>query len=104
MIDTGSNKLIHTIKVPYTPHSMAYDTDLKKLFVVDEKQVEIYDGTSYRLLRVIPMQSHADASIYDAVRHLFYVGNGGRQAKADFCLISILDTRSDHNLGDIKVD
>jgi len=50
------------------------------------------------------MQAHADASIYDPATHLFYVGNGGRQAKADFCFISILETRSDKKVGDIKVD
>ena len=104
VIDTRANKLVHTITVPYAPHSMAYDTDLRKLFVVEEHQVEIYDGTSYKLLRAIPMEAHADPSIYDPASHLFYVGNGGRQAKADFCLISILDTRSDKKVGDIKVD
>jgi DNA-binding beta-propeller fold protein YncE len=83
---------------------MAYDTELKKLFVVDENQVEIYDGTSYRNLGVIPMDSHADASIYDPASKLFYVGNGGRHAHADYCLISIVDTRTDKKVGDIKVD
>jgi len=28
VIDTSTNKLIHTIRVPYTPHSMAYETEL----------------------------------------------------------------------------
>jgi DNA-binding beta-propeller fold protein YncE len=104
VIDMRTNKLVHTFTVPYTPHSMAYDTELKKLFVVDEKQVEIYDGGSYKLLGVIPMEAHADASIYDPAGKLLYVGNGGRQAKADFCLISIVDARNDKKVGDIKID
>jgi len=104
VIDMRTNQLVQTIKVPYTPHSIAYDTDLKKLFVVDENQVELYDGASYKLSGVIPMSAHADASIYDPAAKLLYVGNGGRQAKADYCLISIVDTRTDKKVGDIKID
>src|ERR1700682_3017748 len=33
VIDMGTNKLVHTISVPNTPHSMAYDTQLNKLLV-----------------------------------------------------------------------
>jgi DNA-binding beta-propeller fold protein YncE len=104
VIDMHANKLLQTIKVPYTPHSIAYDTELKKLFVIDENQVDVYDGTSYNLSGVIPMLAHADASIYDAAGKLLYVGNGGRLAKADYCVISIVDTRTDKKIGDIKVD
>jgi DNA-binding beta-propeller fold protein YncE len=104
VVDMRTNKLVHTITVPNTPHSMAYDTELKKLYVVDESQVEIYDGNSYKLLGTIPMKAHADASTYDPASKLFYVGNGGRQAKEDYCLISIVDTRTDKKVGDIKVD
>jgi len=50
------------------------------------------------------MSAHADASIYDPVSKLFYVGNGGRQAKQDFCLISIVDTTTGNKVGDIRVE
>src|SRR5580700_7366225 len=48
VIDLHTNKVAHTIRGPKTPHSMAYNTQSRKLFVVDEdpNQVEIYDGTS----------------------------------------------------------
>jgi hypothetical protein len=67
-------------------------------------QVEIFDGTSFKLLGTIPMDAHADVSVYDPDSKLFYVGNGGRQAKEDFTLISIVDTTSDKKVGDIKID
>ena len=104
VIDLRTSKMVQSIKVPYTPHSMAYDTDLKKLMVADENQVEIYDGTSYKLAAVIPTKAHADASVYDFAKKLYYVGNGGMHAHEDYCLISILDARSDKIVGDIKVD
>src|SRR6266850_4864209 len=46
IIDLRANKLIHRITGPKAPHSMAYNPDSKKLFVVDDggpNQVEIYD-------------------------------------------------------------
>src|SRR5260370_22675194 len=94
VIDMRTNTLVHTITVPSTPHSMAYDTDLKKLFVVDETQVEIYDGESYKLSGTIPMEAHADASVYDRARKLLYVGNAGRLAHPDYSLVSIVDTQT----------
>jgi YVTN family beta-propeller protein len=107
VIDLNTNKVIRKLTGPKTPHSMAYNPDSKKLFVVDEgppNQVEIYDGTSFELLGTIPMGAHADASIYDPVSKLYYVGNGGRQAKQDFCMLSIVDTTTGKKVGDIRID
>ena len=107
VIDLRANRVIHRITGPKAPHSMAYNPDSKKLFVVDDggpNQVEIYDGTSFDFLGAIPMSAHADASIYDPVSKLFYVGNGGRQAKQDFCLISIVDTTTGNKVSDIRVE
>lgn len=107
VIDLRTNKVIGKITGTKAPHSMAYNSDAKKLFVVDDggpNQVEIFDGTSFSLLGTIPMEAHADASIYDPVGKLFYVGNGGKEAHQDYCLISIVDTNTGTKLGDIKVD
>ncbi len=107
VIDLRTNKVVNKITGPKAPHSMAYNTELKKLFVVDDggpSQVEIYDGTTFKLLGAIPMEAHADASIYDPASQLFYVGNGGKQAKEDYTLISVVDTKSDKKVGDIRIE
>jgi hypothetical protein len=110
VIDLRTNKVVHKITGPKgtkVPHSMAYNPDSKKLFVVDDggpNQVEIYDGTSFEFLGAIPMGAHADASIYDPASKLFYVGNGGKQAKEDFCILSIVDTTTGKKVGDIRID
>src|SRR3954466_9809845 len=36
VIDLNTNKVIHKLIGPKTPHSIAYNPDSKKLFVVDE--------------------------------------------------------------------
>jgi DNA-binding beta-propeller fold protein YncE len=107
VIDLRTNKVLHAIEGPKAPHSFAYDSDSKKLFVVDDggpSQVEVYDGTSFQLLGSIPMEAHADSSVYDAANKLFYVGNGGKDAKEDYSLISVIDTTSAKKVADIKVD
>ena len=107
VIDLRSNKVIAKIAGPKAPHSMAYNTELKKLYVVDDggpNQVEVFDGTSFKPLATIPMDAHADVSVYDPASKLFYVGNGGRQAKEDYTLISVVDTTTDKKVGEIKID
>jgi DNA-binding beta-propeller fold protein YncE len=107
VIDLRSNKTIGKITGAKAPHSLGYNSELKKLYVVDDggpNQVEIFDGTSFKLLGTIPMEAHADVSVYDPTSKLFYVGNGGRQAKEDYTLISIVDTKTDKKTGDIKID
>jgi DNA-binding beta-propeller fold protein YncE len=107
VLSLRTNRVLHTIRGPKAPHSFAYDGDSNKLFVVDDggpNQVEIYDGTTFKLVGSIPMKAHADASIYDAENKLFYVGNGGKDEHEDYCLISVIDTTSGKKLADIRVE
>ena len=107
VIDLRTNKVVQKVTGTKAPHSMGYNTELKKLYVVDDggpNQVEVFDGTTFKLLTTIPMQAHADVSVYDPATQLFYVGNGGRQAKEDYTLISVIDTKTDKKVGDIKID
>jgi YVTN family beta-propeller protein len=107
VIDLRTNKVIAKIAGAKAPHSIGYNAESKKLYVVDDggpNQVEIFDGNSFKLLGTIPMDAHADVSIYDPDSKVFYVGNGGRQAKEEYTSISVVDTASDKKVGDIKID
>jgi DNA-binding beta-propeller fold protein YncE len=107
VIDLRTNKVMHTLREPKTPHSMVYEAQSNKLFVVDSgppSQVEIFDGTALKPMGTIPMNAHADANVYDAVKHLMYVGTGGKPAHQDYCLVTIIDTVEGKKVGDIKLD
>jgi DNA-binding beta-propeller fold protein YncE len=107
VIDLRTNKVIQKVTGPKAPHSMGYNTEVKKLYVVDDggpNQVEVFDGATFKLLTTLPMDAHADVSSYDPATQLLYVGNGGRQAKEDYTLISVIDTKTDKKVGDIKID
>jgi YVTN family beta-propeller protein len=107
VIDLKTNKVIGKIKGAKAPHSMGYNAETKKLYVVDDggpNQVEIFDSMTYKLLGTIPMDGHADVSAYDPESKLFYVGNGGRSVKETFTMISVIDTKTDKKVNEIKID
>jgi DNA-binding beta-propeller fold protein YncE len=74
VIDLRTNKVVGKIAGAKAPHSMGYNSELKKLYVVDDggpNQVEIFDGTSFKLVGTIPMGAHADVSMYDPASKLY---------------------------------
>ena len=93
IFDLKTNKLIHTIDDVKAPHSLLYRADLKKLFVVDSDlgEVKIYETDSYKPAGSIKVREGADASGYDPSSKLFYVVNGGKDAKLPNAYISVID-------------
>jgi len=85
---------------------MLYRADLKKLFVVDSDlgEVKIYDTDSYKPAGSIKVREGADASGYDPASKLFYVVNGGKDAKLPNAYISVIDVASGKTTADIKID
>lgn len=106
VMDTKTNKLIHTIKDVDEPHSMLYLPASGQLWVVagGDGTVRIYDSKTYALTQTIKSTEGADSSAYDADKHLFYVVTGGEDAKLDYSMVSIFDTAARKHVGDIKVD
>ncbi|HET6175610.1 MAG TPA: YncE family protein [Candidatus Sulfotelmatobacter sp.] len=106
IFDLKTDKLIHTIDDVKAPHSLLYRADLKKLFVVDSDlgEVKIYETDSYKPAGSIKVREGADASGYDPLSKLFYVVNGGKDAKLPNAYISVIDVTIGKTEGDIKID
>jgi DNA-binding beta-propeller fold protein YncE len=106
VFDLKTDKLIHTIADLKAPHSMLYREDLKKLFVADSDlgEVKIYDTDSYKPAGSIKVRDGADASAYDPAAKLYYVVNGGKDAKMPNAYITIIDVDAGKSVGDIKID
>lgn len=106
IFDLKTNKLIHTIDDLKAPHSMLYRADLKKLFVVDSDlgEVKVYETDSYKPAGSIKVREGADASGYDASSKLFYVVNGGKDAKLPNAYITVIDVTEGKTEGDIQID
>ena len=106
VFDLKTNKLIHTFADLKAPHSMLYRADLKKLFIVDSDlgEVKIYDADSYKPAGSIKVREGADASAYDPSTKLFYVVNGGKDAKLPNSYVTVIDVASGKTEADIKID
>src|ERR1700720_3512757 len=105
VLDTNTNKLIHTIEDLKAPHAILYRKDLKKLFIVDgdASAVKVYDSDSYQMVGGIKVTIDADSIAYDPATQYLYVVNGGREAHTPYSLISVIDTNSSKKLRDIKI-
>jgi YVTN family beta-propeller protein len=106
VLDTATNRRIHTIEDAKAPHAILYRKDVKKLFVVegDASAVKVYDSDSYKPLGEIKLSIDADSIAYDPATNYLYVVNGGREAHTPYSLISVLDTNAAKKLRDIKID
>jgi DNA-binding beta-propeller fold protein YncE len=106
VLDTSTNKLIHTMENVKAPHAILFRKDLKKLFVVegDASAVRVYDSESYQPISDIKVSVDADSIAYDEATHHLYVVNGGREAHTPYSLISVIDTDNSKKLRDIKID
>jgi len=106
VLDTNTNKLIHTIEDVKAPHAILYLQDLKKLFIVegDASAVRVYDSDSYQAVGEIKVSIDADSIAYDPATNYLYVVNGGREAHTPYSLISVIDTNNSKRLRDIKIN
>src|SRR3989475_10514808 len=106
VLDTNTNKLIHTIEDVKAPHAILYLQDLKKLFIVegDASAVRVYDSDSYQAVGEIKVSIDADSIAYDPATNYLYVVNGGREAHTPYSLITVVDTNSSKKLRDIKIN
>jgi len=105
VLDTSTNKLIHTMEDVKAPHAILYRKDLKKLFIVegDASAVKVYDSDTYQADADIKVAVDADSIAYDPATNYLYVVNGGREAHTPYSLISVIDTNTAKKLRDIKI-
>ena len=104
VLDTKTNKLIHTIPDLEEPHSMLFLPAAKQLWVVAGGAAKIFDTGTYAPIETVKLTEGADSSAYDPAKHLFYISAGGSDAKLAYTLISIVNTSTRKKIGDIKVD
>src|SRR6202048_3336609 len=105
ILDTNTNKRIHTIDDVKAPHAILFRKDLKKLFVVegDESAVKIYDSDTFKPEGEVKVSIDADSIAYDPATSYLYVVNGGREAKTPYSLITVIDTKNQKKVRDIKI-
>lgn len=98
VIDVKEGKRIKTISGLKEPQGVLYVPDDDRLYVANSKdgRVEVFDGTSYALLKTIDFGDDADNLRYDAGHRLVYVGYGSGA-------LATIDNQG-NKAGEIKLD
>jgi DNA-binding beta-propeller fold protein YncE len=106
VLDTNSNKRIHTMDDVQAPHAILFRKDLKRLFVVegDASAVKVYDSDTFKPVGEIKVAIDADSIAYDPATKYLYVVSGGREAHTPYSLISVIDTHNLKKLRDIQIN
>jgi DNA-binding beta-propeller fold protein YncE len=106
IFDLRSGKYLRSIEGIDIPHAIFVREDLNRIYITDggSGALKIYDGTTYSLLKSIPLKVDADSIGYDPATHLLYIDNGGGDAHETFSMLSIVDTTREVKVADVKID
>jgi DNA-binding beta-propeller fold protein YncE len=106
IFDLKSGKYLRSIEGIEIPHAIFVREDRNRIYVTDggTGALKVYDGTTYALLKTIPLKPDADSIGYDAATHFLYIDNGGGDAHETFSMLSVVDTTRDVKVADIKID
>jgi DNA-binding beta-propeller fold protein YncE len=106
VFDLNSGKYLRSIADIEIPHAIFVREDLNRIFITDggAGALKVYDGTTYQLLKTIPLKVDADSIGYDPATHLLYIDNGGGDAHESFSMLSVVDTTRDVKVAEVKID
>jgi WD40 repeat protein len=102
VVDLKSNKRIASIPGQSKPQGVFYSPDFKKLFVANgtDGTCKVFTGHTFKLVDNLAIGTDADHVGYDPETKYLYVGIGDAKSGA----LSVIDTRTDKHVWDIKTD
>ncbi len=98
VVDLKQGTRVHTITGLHEPQGTLYVPGADRLYVANAKDgtVQVYDGTSYRLLKSIAFGDDADNVRYDAAGERVYAGYGSGA-------LGVID-KAGNKVADIRLD
>lgn len=102
VLDLKANKRIFSIPGQSKPQGVFYSPNFNKLFVANgtDGTCKIFGGSDYKSIDSLAVGADADHVGYDPTTKFLYVGTG--DAKSG--VLSIVDTRTNKHVADIKTD
>lgn len=106
VVDLRTGLIVDRLAGLGKPHAVLYRRDLDKLFVTDgaDGSVVVFDGGTYQRIKRIPLRKDADSIGFDPSTAYLYVDNGGKDANEPVSFVSVVDTKSEKELADIRVE
>jgi YVTN family beta-propeller protein len=102
VLDLKAGKRISTISGQSMPQGVFYSPNFKRLFVANGKDgtCKIFRGDHFQPITSLPLGNDANHVGYDPATKYLYVGNGDAKSGQ----LSIIDTRTNQHIGDIKTE
>jgi YVTN family beta-propeller protein len=102
VVDLKSNQRISSIPGQSKPQGVFYSSDFKKLFVANgtDGTCKVFAGDTFKLIDNLATGTDADHVGYDPETKYLYVGIGDATSGA----LSVIDTRTNKHVEDIKTD
>jgi WD40 repeat protein len=102
VIDLKSEKRVASIPGQSKPQGVFYSANFNKLFVANgtDGTCKIFSGDNFKLIDSLSLGANADHAGYDPATKYLYVGVGDAKSGA----LSIVDTRDNKHVADIKTD
>ncbi len=99
VLDLRAGKRIRSITGLHEPQDIGFVPEFNKIFAANGKSgaCDVFDGSSFKLLKSVKFSDDADNIRYDASTHRLYVGYGSGG-------LAIIDAASGDQSGDIKLD
>lgn len=105
VVDLRAGKWVRSIPGFKEPQGVWYVGEFNKLFVANRNdgKLSVLQGDSLELVDTVQLALGPDRLSYDPVSKNLYVGYGGKDAKQDYGLVGIVDTKTNKHVGDVKV-
>lgn len=105
VFDLGQGKVLAEIRGIDEPRAVLYRPDTGRLFVSDGGgALRVFDSKTYAALGTLRIAVDADPIAYDPQTRRLFVVNGGEKAKHSYSNITVFDTNSSKQVGDIRIE
>ncbi len=104
VFDLRTGQRIHSIKGFGQPLTMVYLAESNRLIVTDggdTDSVELVDCADYKIINTLKLGQGVDHSAYNPHNKFFYVENGGAAPDGKVHVLSIIDTQSFRQVGEV---
>jgi DNA-binding beta-propeller fold protein YncE len=105
VFDFEHGKLLAEIRGIDEPRAVLYRPDVGRLFVSDGGgALHVFDSKTFAPLSTLRIAVDADPIAYDPATRRLFVVNGGEKAKHSYSNITVFDTDTSRQVGDIQVE
>ena len=105
IFDLKSGKWIRSVTGLGKPAGIVYVPETNRVLFSDGAgSYNVLDAATYTIVGTVKLMDDADSIGFDRDANIIYVINGGRDVKEPFSRLTIVDTKNQTSLGEIKID